>query len=88
LTAFILGYSAASVFVNIFSCNPIASSWRIELVPESTCINRPVFYFTQAALGILADIVTVAVPLPLLRKLNLPFKQKVAVGVLLTIGAL
>lgn len=85
--AFIMGYSTASVLVNIFSCNPIRGSWDPAVIATAKCINRPVFYFLQAGLGIFADILTVLIPLPWLKTLMLPKKQKIGVGVLLTMGA-
>ncbi|KAF0640558.1 hypothetical protein FPSE5266_10085 [Fusarium pseudograminearum] len=85
--AFIMGYSTASVLVNIFSCNPIRGSWDPAVIATAKCINRPVFYFLQAGLGIFADILTVLIPLPWLKSLMLPKKQKIGVGVLLTMGA-
>lgn len=85
--AFIIGYSTASVLVNIFSCNPVRGSWDPVAMATAKCINRPVFYFLQAGLGIFADILTVIIPLPWLKTLMLPKKQKIGVGVLLTMGA-
>lgn len=84
---FVIVFSAASVFVNIFSCKPIAGSWSLEESLIAVCIDRPVFYFAQAGLGIVADIITVALPLPMLRTLQLPLKQKIGVGAVLTMGA-
>jgi hypothetical protein len=60
----------------------------LEDVAASQCINRPVFYFAQAALGIATDIATVAIPVPWLWALHLPRKQKIASVVLLTMGGL
>jgi hypothetical protein len=86
--AFTVGYSAASVLVNIFSCSPIAASWDIKYVETAKCINRPVFYFAQASLGILTDFATVIAPLPMMWKLQLPFRQKIGVAGILTMGGL
>ncbi|KAL3423074.1 integral membrane protein [Phlyctema vagabunda] len=86
IVAFTASYSIASVFVNIFSCNPIAKSWELKYATSGTCINRPVFYFAQAGLGIFTDFATVLAPLPIMGSLNMPFRQKVAVGGLLTTG--
>ncbi|KAH8196747.1 hypothetical protein TruAng_009102 [Truncatella angustata] len=85
--AFTLGYSLASVFVNVLSCNPIAGSWSLEESLIAVCINRPAFYFAQAGLGIFTDIATVVVPLPALKSLQLRTKQKVGVAFVLTMGA-
>ncbi|KAK8052513.1 hypothetical protein PG993_003898 [Apiospora rasikravindrae] len=85
--AFTIGYSAASALVNVFSCRPIQGSWRLEDSATAVCINRPAFYFAQAAFGIATDIATVLLPLPMLRSLHLPLKQKVGVSLVLTMGA-
>lgn len=64
------------------------ASWRLEYVATASCINRPIFYFAQAGLGIFTDVATVLAPVPLLRTLQLPTTQKIAVAVMLTMGAL
>ncbi|KAI1845900.1 hypothetical protein JX265_011204 [Neoarthrinium moseri] len=85
--AFTLGYSFASVLVNAFSCKPISGSWVLETSLTAVCINRPAFYFAQAALGIATDIATVVVPLPALRTLQLRSRQKIGIAFVLTMGA-
>jgi hypothetical protein len=56
------GYSFASILANIFSCSPIAKSWDLSITTGS-CMNRPVFYFANAGLGIFTDFATVTVPM-------------------------
>lgn len=87
LFGFTVGYSVASAIVNVFSCDPVEASWRIEYATTARCINRGHFYYTQAALGILTDIATVVTPLPMLKTLRLPMRQKVGAGLVLTVGA-
>ncbi|KFY47812.1 hypothetical protein V496_10434 [Pseudogymnoascus sp. VKM F-4515 (FW-2607)] len=87
LVAFTVGYSAASVFVNIFSCNPVQATWEVEFATAvGICINRPVFYFAQAGFGILTDFATVIAPLPVMWRLQLGLKQKLGVAGILTTG--
>jgi hypothetical protein len=88
LFAFVIGYSLAGVFANIFSCNPVSASWVLEDVATGVCMNRPAFYFAQAALGIFTDIATVLTPVPLLRGLQLRTRRKIGVAVVLTLGGL
>lgn len=57
-----VGYSVASVLANIFSCDPVAMTWDSR-IKEGSCMNRPVFYFANAALGIFTDFATVLVPM-------------------------
>ncbi|GKZ17729.1 hypothetical protein AbraIFM66951_010865 [Aspergillus brasiliensis] len=79
-----VGYNVASVLANVFSCTPIAAAWDLTL--PSHCMNRPVFYFANAGLGIFTDFATVLVPIPWLRRLQMPARQKVAVGSMLAMG--
>ncbi|KAJ0424954.1 hypothetical protein BJY00DRAFT_226635 [Aspergillus carlsbadensis] len=79
------GYNIASVLANVFSCNPIAKSWDLSIT-RGTCMNRPVFYFANAGLGIFTDFATVLVPVPWLRRLQMPLRQKIAVGGILAMG--
>jgi hypothetical protein len=56
------------------------------VVTTAKCIDRPVFYFCQAAFGIFTDLATVLCPIPVLRDLKMRRKQKIAVGFMLTMG--
>ena len=88
LFVFTLGYSVASAFVKVFSCSPIDASWNLVDVATAKCIDRPVFCFAQAGLGIFADVATVLTPVPLLRTLHMPVKQEIGVAAILTMGSL
>ncbi|CAG8376068.1 unnamed protein product [Penicillium salamii] len=57
-----VGYSLASVLANLLSCTPVAKSWDATIT-TGHCMNRPVFYFANAGLGIFTDFATVIVPM-------------------------
>lgn len=59
---FVVSYNVASIFADIFSCNPVAMSWDVTIL-NGTCINRPLLYFANAGLGIFADFITLLLPL-------------------------
>lgn len=82
-----VGYNIASVLANVFACTPIAKSWDLTIM-NGACMNRSVFYFANAGLGIFTDFATVLVPIPWLAKLQMPLRQKVAIGVILAMGCL
>ncbi|PVH80998.1 hypothetical protein DL98DRAFT_560006 [Cadophora sp. DSE1049] len=86
LVVFTVSYSLASVLVNVFSCKPVSGSWELSLAATAVCINRPVFYFAQAGLGIFTDFATLAAPLPFLWKLQMPVRQKIGVSAVLMMG--
>ncbi|KAJ5803087.1 uncharacterized protein N7503_005537 [Penicillium pulvis] len=79
------GYSIASVLANLLSCHPVAKSWD-STITGGYCMNRPVFYFANAGLGIFTDFATVAVPIPWIRPLQMPIRQKIAVAAVLAMG--
>ncbi|KAF7596947.1 hypothetical protein BBP40_011313 [Aspergillus hancockii] len=79
-----VGYSVASVLANILSCNPVNKAWYPA--KEGICMSRPVFYFANAGLGIFTDFATVLVPIPWLRRLQMPMRQKIAVSCILAMG--
>lgn len=85
--AFTLAYSFGFVFVNIFSCQPVSAYWNFEESLTAVCLNRPFSYFIQAALGIATDVATLVLPLTMLKSLRLPWKQKIGVALVLTMGA-
>ncbi|CCD43540.1 hypothetical protein ACHAPC_008055 [Botrytis cinerea] len=87
LVAFTVCYSSASVLANVFSCRPISASWDIKYAGTAECINRPVFYFAQAGLGIATDFATVIAPLPMMYNLQIPMRQKIGVGGILIMGS-
>ncbi|PLB47386.1 hypothetical protein P170DRAFT_478236 [Aspergillus steynii IBT 23096] len=78
-------YNVASVFANFLGCTPIAKTWDMTIT-KGTCMNRPVFYFANAGLGIFTDFATVLVPIPWLRRLQMPLRQKIAVALILATG--
>ncbi|KAL4947588.1 hypothetical protein BDW69DRAFT_111198 [Aspergillus filifer] len=78
-------YNIASVLANVFSCNPIEKSWDMSIT-TGYCMDRPTFYFANAGLGIFTDFATVLVPVPWLRRLQMPLRQKIAVGCILATG--
>ncbi|KAJ5279283.1 hypothetical protein N7478_004655 [Penicillium angulare] len=79
------GYSVASILANILSCHPVAKSWD-STITTGYCMNRPVFYFANAGLGIFTDFATVAVPIPWIRRLQMQLRQKIAVCAILAMG--
>ena len=88
LFAFIIGCYWAGVFANIFSCNPVSVSWSVEDAATAVCMNRPAFYFAQAALGISTNIATLLTSVPLSKDLQLRTRRKVGIAVVLTLGGL
>lgn len=77
-TAFILvGYTATFTGLFIGPCNPLTS--------DGVCLNN--IAIAQATLNIITDGVIIALPIPSIHRLNMPFKQKLTVGIILALGS-
>lgn len=87
---FTVAYSIAGFLVLIFSCNPVAASWDLNLanLPTTSCINRPAEYLAQSSLNIVTDICVFLLPLHTVWNLHLPFRQKLGVSSIFALGLL
>lgn len=83
----VISIGVSCQIVILFTCNPVSAFWTLAEMPTATCINQPAFYYAQAGLFIVIDLLTILVPLPKLKALRMPTKQKVGVGVMLVIGS-
>ncbi|KAJ1323167.1 alpha-methylacyl-CoA racemase [Microdochium nivale] len=92
-TAIITITTFAAVWFSVqFACKPIEAAWNLRLYTGSNCIDRPPVYMLQAVMGGVTDIMLMVLPLPIILKLQMSWKHKVAVIIwfgtgLLTLGA-
>ncbi|KAJ5406244.1 hypothetical protein N7465_007528 [Penicillium sp. CMV-2018d] len=66
------------------SCIPVAKQWNASL--KGSCIDVIPFYFALGGTSIVLDLIIIALPLPVLWKLQLRLKQKVLLGCLFALG--
>jgi hypothetical protein len=74
-------------FMTIFSCHPVAFFWNRD-IRGGTCININKLAYANSAMSIIQDLLIVALPLPVLVKLNMGRKKKIGVGFMFTVGSL
>ncbi|KAB8269180.1 hypothetical protein BDV30DRAFT_230069 [Aspergillus minisclerotigenes] len=74
------------VFASFFMCIPIRGAWDIS--SPHNCIPKEVLWSLNAALQIITDMTIVILPMPLLAKLQLPRKQKIALILVFALGTL
>ncbi|KAH8894656.1 hypothetical protein GQ53DRAFT_744746 [Thozetella sp. PMI_491] len=77
-------YGCWTVFGSIFMCVPVQFFWGVG---EGSCMNKLAFWFSNAALNIATDIFIVSLPMPLIRKLQIPLRQKIVLMVVFAFGA-
>jgi hypothetical protein len=74
-------------FMTVFSCHPVAFFWNRD-IGGGTCININKLAYANSAMSIIQDLLIVALPLPVLVKLNMGKKKKIGVGFMFTVGSL
>jgi hypothetical protein len=71
-------------FLNIFQCRPIRAAFDRD---TGTCIDVVALYLSSAPINVLTDLAILLLPLPILTRLRLEFRQKVALVATFTVGA-
>ncbi|KAL5046511.1 hypothetical protein BDW71DRAFT_197459 [Aspergillus fruticulosus] len=81
-------YALASVVTSILGCTPPSYFWsRFDGVSTGSCISHTGFK-VMPPINIALDVVVMALPLPLLARLNLPLQKKIRVLSMFSVGAL
>ena len=82
---FVILFMITATIVQIFSAWPISNWWTIT---ESYSINYGAFLTSFAAIDLLLDIVTLALPLPVVNRLQINKSRKVMLLGVFWMGAL
>ncbi|KAI9045068.1 uncharacterized protein KD926_010391 [Aspergillus affinis] len=72
ITAFTLG----TVISSIFQCSPVQYAFDKSLPGSGSCINLTAFWYANAGFNIFSDLVLVALPVPVISRLQLPPRLK------------
>ncbi|KAH7014425.1 uncharacterized protein B0I36DRAFT_369383 [Microdochium trichocladiopsis] len=92
-TAFVTIATFTAVWFSVqFACKPIEAAWNLRLYTGTNCIDRPPVYMLQAVMGGVTDLMLMVLPLPIIFRLQMSWKQKAALLAwfgtgLLTLGA-
>lgn len=88
-TVFICAGAYTGIFFSlVFACKPIAASWDPLLFPIGVCINRGAIYIATAVIGVVTDVILIAIPIPTIWRLQMPRKQKIGLTVIFGIGSM
>ncbi|EFX04954.1 integral membrane protein [Grosmannia clavigera kw1407] len=82
--SFLVVYGLWTVLGSVFMCVPVSFFWGVG---HGSCMNRLAFWFSNAALNITTDIAIISIPMPLIRKLQIPARQKLVLMVVFAFGA-
>ncbi|KAL5343792.1 hypothetical protein BJX70DRAFT_393840 [Aspergillus crustosus] len=80
-----LGMWGTWTFISAWlNCVPVAKFWNDSL--EGYCLDKKALWFSNSAIHIFTDIVLLVFPMPVLKKLQLPSRQKLALMGVFALG--
>jgi hypothetical protein len=77
----------AFTLATTFQCTPIALNWD-KTIKDGECFNAPAFWYAHAAWNTLFDLFILALPIPVIRSLQMGRNQKAALIGVFALGAL
>lgn len=92
ITCYVLGgiiicAAFAGVVTSLASCRPFSARWNLELF-VSNCIDAPRYWQGMSVPNITTDLVMLVLPLPVVWRLQIPKRQKLALTGIFILGSL
>ncbi|KAH7126850.1 hypothetical protein B0J11DRAFT_287720 [Dendryphion nanum] len=84
-TAFTVAIFIAFVFLAVFLCTPVKNYWMFGS-PPNTCLDEGIATMFAGVTNCIADLACTVVPIPLVARLEMPFRQRVAIIFLFSLG--
>ena len=82
----VIVYAVASIFATIFQCSPISRVWDRSV--QGSCINLTRFWYANAGANIFGDFIILLLPMPVVKKLQLPARQRWGLALVFGLGVL
>lgn len=82
----IIAYGIAAILADIFLCTPVSYFWDKTI--KGHCLNFTAVYFSNASFNIISDLVIMIIPIPVLKSLQLPIRQKIGLMLIFGVAAL
>lgn len=76
----------ASVLTHLLACLPIERFWQVKPYPGPFCTTRPQNYYVAGILNMVTDAMIIAIPMPMLWRLQVRLRRKLALGALFCSG--
>ena len=86
IMGYVILYAIASILATIVQCMPLERIWA-HAVP-GTCINLTAFWYANASANIIGDFLILALPMPVIRRLQLPQRQRLGLMIVFALGGL
>lgn len=77
-------YYIIAILITIFECLPVNKSWNRKV--KGHCISTANFFYANAAFNVLTDLMVMALPIPVIARLQLGRKQRIGLGLIFFVG--
>ncbi|KAK6511776.1 hypothetical protein TWF481_000681 [Arthrobotrys musiformis] len=81
---FVIAWSIAFIFAYIFECPDPSIAWSLDF-PRG-CVNLPALYYSSASINIASDLIILLLPIPVLQKLQIDRRRKLALIAIFSVG--
>ncbi|KAL2047312.1 hypothetical protein N7G274_001333 [Stereocaulon virgatum] len=88
VTAIVVVWGVLFFFATLFECFPISQVWTTLYGQHRSCYQYRPMILGAAVSNMLVDLMIIAMPWPLIWQLQMPVRQKIAVGGVFTLAAL
>ncbi|KAI8631839.1 hypothetical protein F5Y19DRAFT_422268 [Xylariaceae sp. FL1651] len=86
LITYIWLWGATELFLTIFQCKPIAAQWDGAL--GGTCVDQVTYFRAISALSTVHDLAMLILPLPVVWRLQLEIRRKIALAGVFLVGSI
>ncbi|KAH7039470.1 hypothetical protein B0J12DRAFT_762765 [Macrophomina phaseolina] len=89
--AFVIGYTLTFILTTFLGCTPLVAYWnQVDPLWSRThdwhCFNEGAAMLSASAISVMQDVLACGLPLLLFRKLQIPRRQKIALGCIFSVG--
>ncbi|KAM5526916.1 hypothetical protein FOXYSP1_20749 [Fusarium oxysporum f. sp. phaseoli] len=81
---FMVAWTVVIAFLNILVCVPVAKFWDSNL--PGRCLDALTIWYVMAGFNLVTDIAIFCLPLPVIKGLNLPPRQKIMLFAIFSLG--
>lgn len=82
----VIGYFVACSLAAIFGCQPVSYFWNED--QPGRCMNEYMFFKVNGILNLILDILVLLLPWPMLWRLQMHTKKKIALSMIFSLGLL
>jgi hypothetical protein len=86
-TATIVLWCLSVILCGFLLCRPFAFNWD-QSIPGGKCGNQVLSYILTGSFNIVTDVMVLCIPIPMIWRLQMPFRNKVGLTLIFAVGFL